>query len=397
MFFHLLNDQILAVYGIPQRLGGKLVSECRLNLRLAVIAQERIQIPTVDLRQSPVAAALREDLSSLAEVGIITFTGSTADLEELMDRKRAHYEGTGVHTEWTEASVRAELQPYAPYLERRAINTTREMKALWANSVEHLDEGTSFLVQTLRRIMLNAPRRSKMMKRLLAVPEDLAGHAFLTIVLTKLRIIPELANDITLVSDMDMALANAWLAAHLREYGPEYLARGTRAIGRLDCGLLPDKQGVPVDLSVYEREMIRANVLQQVTAMSAAEFAQSLCEARWGNSEGRTLFSPETGESGQSLLLVGSQATSPNPAPGREIERRQSVTNQPSGGTKRIFIGHGRSLLWRELKDFLASERYEWEEFTEFRLLATRPKSAWSRCWKAAILQSSSTQARTRR
>lgn len=51
---------------------------------------------------------------------------------------------------------------------------------------------------------------------------------------------------------------------------------------------------------------------------------------------------------------------------GEEYKRRHSLT-APSGITgdpQRVFIGHGRSLLWRELKDFLADRlRLPWDEF----------------------------------
>lgn len=50
----------------------------------------------------------------------------------------------------------------------------------------------------------------------------------------------------------------------------------------------------------------------------------------------------------------------------RMIETLESVpkiTATPIGG-KRVFIGHGRSLLWRELKDFIAeSLGLPWDEF----------------------------------
>lgn len=45
------------------------------------------------------------------------------------------------------------------------------------------------------------------------------------------------------------------------------------------------------------------------------------------------------------------------------LEKLPSIAQTPSLG-KRIFIGHGRSLLWRELKDFIAERlNLPWDEF----------------------------------
>ena len=209
MFFHILNDQIQSVYGLPQKLGNRLIHECRLSLRLALLAQEQLEIPTVDLIQSFAASQLREDLLSLAELGLVTFVGSTANLDELIERKRTDYEGTGLHVEWSDSQTHRDLEALAPFFQRRSVNTTREMKALWLNAAENGDGTGLFLVQSMRRIIVNVPRRERMRRRILAVPTDLEGHAFLTSVLRSLRIIPELAKDRRLAEDVDMALANA--------------------------------------------------------------------------------------------------------------------------------------------------------------------------------------------
>lgn len=48
------------------------------------------------------------------------------------------------------------------------------------------------------------------------------------------------------------------------------------------------------------------------------------------------------------------------PVPGEPV-KVQAIT---SGTNKKIFIGHGRSTLWRDLKDFLADRlKLDWDEF----------------------------------
>ena len=48
----------------------------------------------------------------------------------------------------------------------------------------------------------------------------------------------------------------------------------------------------------------------------------------------------------------------------RHIERASISDRRNQGDGKKVFIGHGQSLVWRELKDFIQDRlKLEWEEF----------------------------------
>jgi hypothetical protein len=55
---------------------------------------------------------------------------------------------------------------------------------------------------------------------------------------------------------------------------------------------------------------------------------------------------------------------------------------------ERIFIGHGRSLAWRELKDFLQDRLHlEWNEFNRLSAAGCRLRSDWASYWTTRDLR----------
>lgn len=367
LFYHLLNDQIQEVYAFKSKMTQKgLVAACNLNLRLAIALYGRTSIPTVDLVQSQIAHVLRGELEALAEMELVDFVGSTADPEELLLRKQIHYDSTFIHSEWSTDSARRRLRRFTPYLQRRAQNTTAGMKRQWHEAIHQADNllvhpsrpDASFLAERLADIAHDSSDIENSLKRLERVPEDLGRHAFLRSVLLSLGVLPDLETSLDFSGNIDMSLANAWLRTHVDEFGPTYVARAV-ALGSVDCGLRKDASLTAVDLESIWRDIrsdtpARAAVIASGTA---AQFATSV--DRWRTIDKRP----------QPINAHVADSTSrPSPLLSTTVISTSSEDTQsmatPTNSVDPVFIGHGQSLVWREIKDFVADElKLEWDEF----------------------------------
>jgi hypothetical protein len=118
------------------------------------------------------------------------------------------------------------------------------------------------------------------------------------------------------------------------------------------------------DVRIPDRRAVEAHVLAlarsrtdlaEVLAVLRREELQSICLTLGLDSSGR-----EKAVLAERILAAGRQSSAETGAPPSEAIEESSPTTYPD----RIFIGHGRSPLWRELKDFLSDTLgLKWEEF----------------------------------
>lgn len=82
---------------------------------------------------------------------------------------------------------------------------------------------------------------------------------------------------------------------------------------------------------------------------------------------------------------------------GDHIERASALgfsTRSRQGGS--VFIGHGHSPLWRELKDFIHERlKLPWDEFNRVPVAGRRTSNDSFRCWIMLVSRSSSSRLRT--
>lgn len=106
MFLHFVHDQTLKLYQVRELIGSEdqLVRCMRGALKIITyISTDPLIIPTSDIVQSPVVAALIDDFTLLADHELLTFVGSTVDIDQLMAYEQAHFSNTSLYTEWESA------------------------------------------------------------------------------------------------------------------------------------------------------------------------------------------------------------------------------------------------------------------------------------------------------
>jgi hypothetical protein len=244
MFFHLFNDQIQALYGLSRKLGKRLKQACSASLRLALIESASLSIPTVDLVQSPTAIGLRDDLRVFADYDLVRFVGSTANVDELLVRKKSHYEHTSVHGEWFSKTAKQRVAAFEPYLEPRRLNTTASMKLKWSDAALRADDvlrsprnhpREDYLALNIALIARDSGRPGRVLSQMERLPSNLETHAFLRSVIDDLGILAEIASSGVFATSIDMGLAYAWMRGHLDEYGSKYICRAPYGIGAVAC------------------------------------------------------------------------------------------------------------------------------------------------------------------
>jgi predicted nucleotide-binding protein len=394
LFFHLLNDQIIELFDFESRARPSLRAVARISLRLSTSFDLMpTLIPTVDLVQSPLANSMSPELNRLTAVGLVQFVGSTDAVDELMDRKRRHFRGTSIHSRWLSAEAIAQIQPFESALQRRRLNTTQSMKDAWQLAASEAPSAfapwTSYPATLIRQVTSARMGRQRrgIERELVALPERLEDHAFLNSVIEELGLVRARAWTNDDARSLELALACLWLRSHLDEYGPFYVGTAP-TLGWVDCGLRFSGEFQPVRLDEWA-EVLRAAGLLELTVRAPedelaafawssefrllqAELLSSLYRVRTQTAQAedalaaRRIARVRLGRPARSDRLMDRvRRVLGQTGPDATGRRRGSLTPVAMARAKPvIFIGHGRSLLWRELKDFLQDDLgFEWREF----------------------------------
>ncbi len=394
MFVHIINDQIIKLYQLERRASPTLTVVGISALRLsASFDLDSALIPTVDLVQSHLAEQLSDKLMQLADVGLLAFVGSTSEVEELLERKHRHFRGTSVHSEWLSDSSAARLRPFQPHLRRRDLNTTRLMKSGWSDAHRESGNTTSPWVSYPAALIAQISaahegrRRKRVKFELGALPDRLEDHAFLNSVVQDLRLLRVENWTPDDAYSLELSLANLWVRSHIEEYGPLYLARAA-GLGWVDCGLRFDDEFVPVFLDEWARALESVGLLSLMIESSAEELATVLWSAEYrllqasslqamyrirtqqGNPDDIALMSRLGrlrlgGRAGRDRLPDRVRRVLEQSELGPSGRRRGTLAAMPPATPSHvIFLGHGQSPLWRELKDYIEDDvGFECREF----------------------------------
>jgi hypothetical protein len=413
MFVQFLNDQILNLYGLPYRLGGPRLSQ-RLRRMLwsaSLVSHDPIILPTVDLVQSPVATEVLDLVKGLADEGFVELVGSTTDLDDFLRRKRIHFQGTGLHDEWRSPTTPRVLETVKASLNIRSINTTRDMFDQWTASINDLADATGrqdpnklpFAQRQLvhaRGELPTQPSFLTFLDKAIELPQRLEDHAFLWDVVESVDAFRLPATKAANAA-FERALAYYWTSSHLREYKTNLIGHDY-VVGWIDCGIRYENPNLIFDLAAFTRmlQMIGLESILNPTnvedllllkldplAMAAISgvvlpWFSDLTTSAWRRDDVLSRLRlvaasmrnlPSEAVRGASaherafeclLTVADMDRVTETPSFGRADPSATpaSTTRRPSGKT--IFIGHGRSLIWLQLRDLLATRLgLEFEEF----------------------------------
>ncbi|MGI5376268.1 hypothetical protein ACQEV2_18815 [Streptomyces sp. CA-251387] len=266
MFIHFLHEQLLRLYEVKSRIRPHrdMVRLLREALRLtAFVSPDVLVMPSTDLVQSSVAPGLLSDLQLLAESEVLLLVGSTMDVDQLLEGKRAHLTDTSFEGLLEYPASRRRLRALHPVLQARNIDTTADVKSRWSLDVAVLAGGTapdgtlaSFPVRELHNAYHAIPSAmspSAYERALQAVPERLGSHAFLWRIVEDLKIF-----DLDLTPParrrIELALGWNWAMGYLTEYRTTMVGRLPR-IGTVDCGVRSTHPELIVDLVGYRRAL----------------------------------------------------------------------------------------------------------------------------------------------
>ncbi|MGN9811547.1 TIR domain-containing protein [Micromonospora sp. BQ11] len=419
MFIHFLNDQILALHRLPQRFEHReLVRHLyRMLWAGSLVSDTPLIIPAVDLVQSPVGIDLIEPLASISAHGLVEYVGSTGSVDELVQRKLIHFRGTGLHPEWQESKVHEILQPIAPHIHSRSHNTTLDMLANWTEDVDRLTGpphredprrhefryGERQLGQGMR-FLDERYRFPKLIDRAALLPARLGDHAFLWNVVQRVNAM-RVRTDGPATEAFERALAHYWVLSHVDEYRVSIIGRD-RTLGRIACGLHHSHPDLVLDLGALHRflgwmgidfllqpgdpeELIElkefpylSGAFSGVLMPKFAEFEHSP-ERRADKMRDIGQIAARTINIRRSVTTIrkarlealrvvadlgfGGQVLTRTPPSGSSSLQTTAGMDERVGMTlaaPTIFIGHGRSLLWLQLRDFIRDRlQLGWEEF----------------------------------
>jgi predicted nucleotide-binding protein with TIR-like domain len=366
------------------------------SLRAALMFEPvPLQIPTVDLVQSPFVVKDRRLLQQASEHGLLRFVGSTHDVDELMARKQRHFASTRQHQVWFHAQAASRIEPFADVLDARLLNTTLSMMQSWQGAMSHAADSSNthqenFLAKQLLHMKTVAGgRRGLRTKELSSLPDRLGGSAFLSSVIRDRGLLKESRWSEDAFQRLEQGLAYAWMRTHVDEYGPRYVAAVSNGL-RFDCGLRFDADLEPVDLrrwvvaanmcgigeSVFTSpgDEFFATLLGSEYTMLRAQYLLPLYRALGGDQGARSLSAVSAVQRARGhSRLAGDLGRFPERVSRiLDVIDGLAASSAPRSGNiaqmapvlLRVFIGHGRSDQWRELKDFVHEELgCDWEEF----------------------------------
>ena len=407
MFFHLLHGQLHRLYDFDVRFPdiNQLGEHVRRALRMALLLDtEPLSIPTSDLVQSPVALHLMPDLQALASLGAVTFIGSATSVEELVAYESKHYSDTSLQDLW-ETTQRRSLAVVGGALQRRNKNTTIDVASRWREAIEVRPSSPSDaifvrgLLHQAWQFLVEQPNPSTFESSLALIPARLEGRAFLWRVVEELGLV-DLKTSPQAAKTFELLLGWTWAMSHVAEVGPP-LIRDSTAFGIVDCGLATTHRHLTISLRAYEDVLRMAGLyegVQRLRAQDLVSLEDGLVRLELHAALQAAVASLTGGQASLALAvrlralsarksgpLTSRRATvdhihrfaeevagltgARTAAAGRDTTRADfriqvGIGEAPMIGKPTIFIGHGRSLLWMQLKDFL-SERLQlnWTEF----------------------------------
>jgi nucleoside phosphorylase len=282
VFIHFLHEQLLSLYGVKSRIRPHrdVVRLLREALRLTAFASPDVLVmPSTDIVQSSVVPGLLSDLQLLADSEVLFLVGSTMDVDQLLEGKRAHLTDTSYEGQWQYPTSRRRLRTLQPVLQARNIDTTADVKSRWTMDVAVLAGGAdtdgapaSFPVRELHNAYYAIPSATSPAvyeKALQAVPERLGSHAFLWRVVEDLKIF-----DLDLSPEarrrVELALGWNWAMGYLTEYRTTMVGRIPR-IGIVDCGISSTSPDRLVDLVAYRRALKMVGLLDAFENLSLEE------------------------------------------------------------------------------------------------------------------------------
>jgi len=406
---HFFNDQILSLHGLLDRYPlGRIVE--RSLLAAVLVSEGPVIVPTVDVVQSPITDRLLPTLGILASNGHVDFVGSTTDIDELVQRKQVHFQGTGYHSEWTGADPYRLLAPLASALNIRQGDTTYDMLVLWVSDVErmsgrgrhqHNGADVSFAGRQLeqaRHLMSRDVRRTAYLDAAYELPRKLGDHAFLWKVVQRVAAFKHDSRGPEQKS-FERALAYYWVMSHVQEYRQPIVARD-EYLGMIDCGLRYEQLNLTFDMTRF-RVFLRKFGLEKLVQSTAEEICDYKRDPRvlitlsnillpWFeklevmNGEDADVLRALRKIAPVTLEIAGAEKTWKNACAricgvlleawdclddaGRAgafpaVDSRP-LRRSPDMSRHTIFIGHGRSPAWITLKDLIRDRLgLDWEEF----------------------------------
>jgi hypothetical protein len=414
MFVQFLNDQILNLYGLPYRLGQPRLSQRirRMFWSASLVSHDPIVLPTVDLVQSPVATEVFDLVKGLAGEGFVELVGSTTDLDDFLRRKRIHFQGTGLHSEWSSPKTPRVLETVKASLNIRSINTTQDMFDQWTASVNSLADANGhsdpsklpFAQRQLvhaRNELPTQPSFLTFLDKAIELPRRLGNHAFLWNVVESVdafRLPATRAAD----AAFERALAYYWTNSHLHEYKTNLIGHDYE-VGWIDCGIRYDNPELIFDLAAFTRMLHMIGLARVLNPTNVEDLLLlKLDPLATAAISGVVLpwFSDLTSSTGRRddvLPRIRLAAASIRDLPAAAVRGASAherafecllrvadmdhMTGTPSSGRsdlstaatsgattrlggKTIFIGHGRSLIWLQLRDLLTHRLgLQFEEF----------------------------------
>lgn len=411
MVLHIFNDQLLRLYDFETRYGNRLQDLLDLSLLLYVYASDtNVYIPTTDLIQGEYLARTLNKYPELVPGGVVGFVGASASIDQLLSVKRRHFGGTRLQQDWSAGEALRRLRLVQPALHARMLSTTSDMSSEWDRVFESARGRTDMaadldieaLTQTLL-VTLPKGSREAVADELHSIPDRLEGRAFLWWVIkdagiVDLRRMSGAEHGLRQVERLiEFSLARHWLYSYAREYSGFIVAR-TPDGTRVDCLLGPEFPKRMLDLLDVRHYLAALGILELLIACDG----ESLVEL-W-HDPGHTFFVRQVVHPYVRSL---SQGTPPPVIPEYLEAKRHPWAAQPLDGIREVeskwlarsnedrlvrsnrrvygttparstdmtprsepvqtacvFIGHGRSGDWRELKDFLEDRLdLEVEEF----------------------------------
>ncbi len=406
VFVPFFNDQILDNYRTLERI--PVLKLERILLRSLVYAHllttEKFIIPTVDLVQSPILTKLSRDISPLVEQGLIIFSGADCEPSKIIEIKKRHFQKARIHPTWFEPNSEDRLSAYSAHFERRNISTTKDLYHRWKTSVERVDKEATYLEAAPETFILRAQEESRSVLSALEIfhniPTLLDGQAFLWPVVikqggSKILEKPEVRYN------AEMALASHWVLSHLHEYDATVLC-DVPGVARFDCGLAEGHAHSLLSVNRIERtlrmsqlfDFAEKTTIQNLVRLRSSPifqlFRQEVLVPIFNGLEHVTPeFPPRIKclEAVSKTFLRGFRGSLPRIKEFLEAaldatqrfdqstpeaqQIRTNITKRPTepiistmATAKKVFIGHGKSTVWRDLKDFLQDRlSLKWDEF----------------------------------
>lgn len=384
MFVHYLNDQIIKLYELDQKYNTAYLSALLKDAVIynSIASVDCLYIPVVDLVQSAAVQQLQEFLLLMADAGLVRFIGSTVSVGKILDEKKIHFGGTGIHGEWDLQSSMNILNRFSPYFSKREFSTTAEMGFRWYDAFEDLESGgESYSVRRLKRVVSN--KKDKEILRLYEIPSKLSGKAFLWGVIEEEKILPKKIYS-PHSNSFEFVLANIWVESYVEEYGGAIVGILQEST-KIDCGTRYNDDVRLINLEETKRlieylgvdDILRKQCNNEdiIKLLVSYEFKESLRLLSTYSKEAimmahdlgkQSLHSVQHINCAEKVIhMLKRYIESPVANISRfTSQSRNGRISMTENKDKKIFIGHGRSKLWMELKDFINDRLgYSWEEF----------------------------------